>query len=224
MMVVLADTGVGKTTLLLNIAYSQRPLPCVFFELELAPEAMVERFIAHDKQVETLDVESAVRDGADFDVGGWKNVYLCPESKLTAEQMENIVERAELKIGARPAVVLVDYIGLMDGVGTKRYERMSAAAEEMKRLARATNTVVIVASQVSRDKERVAIGLHDSKDSGSIENSAQLVLGAWRPSIDRIVLRILKQTKRAGTHDIECYYNGNKQTVGELWHETHQGH
>ena len=219
MMAVLADTGVGKTTVLLNIAYSQRPLPCVFFQLELSPEAMVERFVARDLQHDTLAVETDVRAGREFDTSGWSNVYLCPESKLSSADMESIVDRAELKIGRRPAFVLVDYIGLMDGPSGKRYERISAAAEEMKRLARATNTVVIVASQVGRDKERTEVNLHDAKDSGSVENSAQLVLGAWRPSLDTMTLRILKQTRRAGQHDIQCRYDGNKQTIQELFIE-----
>jgi hypothetical protein len=67
-----------------------------------------------------------------------------------------------------------------------------------------------------RDKERTEIGLHDAKDSGSIEASAQLVLGAWRPQTDRIMLRILKQTRRAGTHDVECIYDGDRQRIKEL--------
>jgi replicative DNA helicase len=216
MMAVLADPGAGKTTALLNIAYSQRPLPCVFFQLELSPEAMVERFVARDLQHDTLAVETDVRAGREFDTSGWSNVYLCPESKLTPAEMESIVDRAELKIGRRPAFVLVDYIGLMDGPSGKRYERVSAIAEDLKRLARSTNTVVIIASQVSRDKDRTEISLHDGRDSGSIEASAQLVLGAWRPTVDRMQIRVLKQTRRAGSHDLYCRYDGNKQTIQEL--------
>jgi hypothetical protein len=221
MMVIQADTGVGKTALLLNLAYSQRPLPCIMFEIELSECAMVERFIARDLSIETLEVERAVERGHEFDVSGWSNVYLCPESKLDAEKMGDIIERSELKIGRRPALVLVDYIGLMDGPGGKRYERMSTIAEDLKRLARSTRTVVCVASQVARDKDRTEISLHDSRDSSSIESSAQLVLGAWRPGNDRLTLRILKQTRRAGVHDIECRYDGNKQTIQELFDENH---
>jgi hypothetical protein len=219
MMVIQADTGVGKTALLLNLAYSQRPLPCILFEIELSECALVERFIARDLGMETLEVERAVERGHEFDVSGWSNVYLCPESKLDAEKMGDIIERSELKIGRRPALVLVDYIGLMDGPGGKRYERMSTIAEELKRLARSTRTVICVASQVARDKDRTEINLHDAKDSGSIESSAQLVIGAWRPDTDRLTLRILKQTRRAGVFDIECRYDGNKQTIQELFIE-----
>lgn len=216
MMVIQADTGVGKTALLLNLAYSQRPLPCILFEIELSECAIVERMIARDLDVPTLEVETGVKSGVEFNVSGWSNVYVCPESRIDTAKMQAIIERAELKIGQRPALVLIDYIGLMDGPGGKRYERMSTVAEEIKRLARSTNTVICVASQLRRDPDRTEVGLHDAKDSGSIEASAQLVLGAWRPRLDRIMLRILKQTRRAGQHDVECLYDGDRQRIVEM--------
>jgi hypothetical protein len=215
--VFLSDTGVGKTSALTNIAYSQAPLPTIFFELELAAEAMCERFISRDTGTETLDVERQTRKGHAFDVSGWSHVYICPESRMTIERMEEIIERSELKIGKRPRLILVDYVGLMGGGGSgKRYERMSTIAEGLKVLARATDTVVIMASQVRREQDRTEIDLHDAKDSGSVENSAQLVMGAWRPQVDRMTIRILKQTKRAGSVDIHCLFDGHRQRIVEL--------
>ena len=215
LMLILADTGVGKTGVLLNVAYSQPDTPVIFFELELAPEAMCERFIARDQAVDALEVEKRVRAGVEFDVSGWGHVYHCPNSKITVEEMEQIIIESELKIGRKPGLVLVDYVGLVSGGSGKRYERMSTIAEDMKRLARATNTVVCIASQVARDKERIEVGLHDAKDTGSCENSAQLVMGAWRPTVDSMVLKVLKQTRRAGQFEILCNYDGNRQRITE---------
>jgi 5S rRNA maturation endonuclease (ribonuclease M5) len=215
LMLVLADTGVGKTGILSNIAYSQPETPVIFFELELSPEAMCERFIARDTGTETLDVERQTRNGRDFDVAGWGHVFICPNSKLTTEDMEQIIIESELKIGRKPGLVLVDYVGLVSGGAGKRYERMSTIAEDMKRLARITNTVVCIASQVSRKDDRTEIDLHDAKDSGSLENSAQLVMGAWRPDVGTMMLKILKQTRRSGPFTIECNYDGNRQKITE---------
>ena len=219
MMLVLADTGVGKTGILTNIAYSQRHIPIVFFELELAPESMAERFIARDSKMESMEVERAVKAGKRFKSDGWSHVYFCPNSKMTVPEMEELIDKSELKIGRRPALVLVDYVGLVSGGGGKRYERMSQIAEDMKRLARATNTVVCVASQVARKEDRINISLHDSKDSGSLENSAQLVIGAWRPQVDQMTLKILKQTRMAGQFEITCNYDGNRQMITEAYDE-----
>ena len=150
----------------------------------------------------------------------WKHVFICPKSNVTVEDMEAIISRAELKIGQRPFFVLVDYIGLVSGGAGKRYERLSTIAESLKVLARTTNTVVIMSSQVSRNPERIEIDLHAAKDSGSIENSAQLVIGAWRPAENKIMLKILKNTKRAGQPVVECWFDGHKQTIKECYHET----
>jgi hypothetical protein len=216
--VFLSDTGVGKTSVLVNIACSQRPMPTIFFEIELDAAPMCERFIAHNERIPTLSVEGAVRKGEVFNTEAWDHVFICPESKMDLDRMEEIVSRAELKIGARPRLILVDYIGLMGcQSGGKRYERMSTLAEGLKVLARSTETVVIMASQVRRDPERQEIDLHDSKDSGSIENSAQLVMGAWKPNPDTMTIRILKQTKMAGQHDIQCRFDGDRQRVTEIY-------
>jgi hypothetical protein len=214
--VFLSDTGVGKTACLTNIAYSQRPRLTLFFELELAAEAMTERFIARDLGELTLDVETKTRKGHRFNVKGWDHVYICPESRMTLDRMEEIITRSELKLQAKPQLILIDYVGLMSGGSGKRYERMSTIAEGLKVLARSTETVVIMASQVRRDPERQEVDLHDAKDSGSVENSAQFVAGLWRPKEDRLTIKVLKQTKRAGQITIDCLYDGDRQKIVEL--------
>jgi replicative DNA helicase len=166
--------------------------------------------------MDTLEVERSTRRGDKYDVSMWDHVFICPKSKVTIEDMEEIIEQSELKIMRRPALVLVDYVGLMAGGTGKRYERLSTIAEGLKTLARSTETVIIMASQIRRDPDRLEIDLHDAKDSGSFENSAQLVMGAWRPSQDRMSIKILKQTKRAGQVTIECAFDGNRQTITEL--------
>jgi hypothetical protein len=215
MVVVMADTGVGKTGILSNIGYSQRPLPGIMFEIELNPQQMAERFMARDMQIGASDIERQTKRGVEYDVSGWDHMHICPRTMITVDQMQEIIERSELKIGRHPAFVLVDYIGLVSGGSGKRYERMSTIAEGLKRLGRATNTVMIIATQVRRDNERIEVGLHDCKDSGSIENSAQLVLGAWRPERDTMTIKVLKQTKKAGQPTIYCNYDGDKQMITE---------
>jgi len=73
-----------------------------------------------------------------------------------------------------------------------------------------------MASQVSRDKERPEIGLHDAKESGSIENSSGVVIGMWReakqPSV--LKLKVLKNTKGKISGVIECQFlNGSMRIV-----------
>jgi hypothetical protein len=215
MAVFLSDTGVGKTTILTNLAVSQAPRTTIFFELELSAEAMCERFVALTCKTQSTMVERMVKEGKTFDVQAWKHVWVCPESKMSLEQMEAYILRSELRTQSKPRMILIDYIGLMSGGSGKRYERLSTIAEGLKVLAKTTNTVVVVCSQIKRREEGdQSVGLHDAKDSGSIECSAQLVVSAVRPSPDSMTLSILKQTKKAGGGVIECWFNGDRQ---EIW-------
>jgi replicative DNA helicase len=214
--VILADTGAGKTTMLANIAYSQSPLPVLLFELELQPEDMCERFLAMNAERSGKAINCDVEQGKTFDVSRWGNIYVCPNSKVSVEDMEEIINTSELYIGQRPALVLVDYIGLMSGGQGKRYERMSTIAEGLKVMAKSTNTVVLLSSQIHRDKERKGINLHDAKDSGSIESSAQLVIGAVRTDPGSIDLTVLKCTKSLAGKVIKCTFNGDTQRIREI--------
>jgi DNA primase len=221
MVVLLSDTGVGKTSMLTTLAASQEPLPVLFFELELSVEALAERFLARCNNQTTFEVENNTRKGLRLAFDKCNHVYICDESKLTLEKIEEYTLKSELKIQQKPAMILIDYIGLMSGGTGKRYERLSTIAEGLKVLARTTQTVVVVASQIHRkDPDDNTVGLHDAKDSGSVENSAQLVIGAWRPEIDRLTLKILKCTKNTGTHEINCIFDGNRQTIKEITDES----
>jgi archaellum biogenesis ATPase FlaH len=213
---IIGDTGIGKTALLANLAYSQNHKKVLFFELELSPEDMAERFVARDQQMSTFMVEQLARAGRLANTDGWSHVFICPLSTMTIDRMEQVIIESELKIGARPDLVLVDYVGLLqsNSGGGSRYERMSTIAEDLKRLARSTKTVIFIASQVKRN-EGEEVGLHSAKDSGSLENSSQIVLGATRTAVDEIKIKILKQTKKLGKAEILTHYDGNLQTISE---------
>ena len=150
---------------------------------------------------------------------GLNHVLICPSSGLTTDQIEDYINRSELKFGQKPVVVFVDYIGLVKSRASRgRYEGVSQAAEDLKVIAKRTETIIIVGTQVSRNKnaETLEVGLYDAKDSGSIENSAGLVLGCWRPSPERINIKILKNTKGFSGDVIECIFDGAKMQIQDI--------
>lgn len=220
---IVANTGVGKTALLQNISKHCAPLPTVLFEMELPDELLYERYLGvHAGWTESTIrqlFEDSIRAGEKLgEIENLKHVYVCTESKLTPDELEHYINRAELKIGERPKVVLLDYIQLMQGKGNSRYERASNVAERLKIIAKACRVVLIVASQISRpDGESPEVGLHDAKDSGSIENSSGLVLGAWRDKDDKstLYLRILKNTKGSSGHTVTCNFKGDSMQINE---------
>jgi replicative DNA helicase len=218
---VLGGTGVGKTAILSNIAVSALPLPTLLFELELPPEVLFERLVALKMEVDCGDVERSYatgeKAGRDALYRRFPNLFVCTEAKLTVEKIKEYCDRAELKIGRRPGLVLIDYVGLIDGAGSSRYDKFSTIAENLKVMAKQIRAVVVCAVQISRKAkdESDEVGLTDGKDSGSIENSAGVVLGCWRPAADRMAVRVLKNTKGRTGVTVDCNYNGAQLRITE---------
>lgn len=221
--VFLADTGTGKTTALVNLAF-HAGLPTLIFEMELSGPRMFERSLQLALQKPGDEIFSAYRNGVPPQwkmIRELKNIYICPLSRMNPPEMERIINQAELKMGCRPALVAVDYMQLMQGVGGSRYERASYVAEQMKIIAKATNTIVVEASQVARPVDRTdkirEMTLHDGKDSGSLESSAGLVLGMWREGEREEILKIkvLKNSHGLTGKVITCNYHGETMRITE---------
>lgn len=222
LVLLLGDTGIGKSALLQNIARHSAPLPTLMFELELPGELLYERFAAILTGMGCDQIENSYRseDGllGEDSLLKLSHVFICSEPSLTVDEIEQHILRAELKMGERPRLVLLDYVQLVKGKG-ERYERTSDTAEALKRLAKATQTIIVCASQITRPKEQKKLTLHSGKDSGSLENSAGLVIGATRDAEDETLLHlcVLKNTKGKGSGKIsvECNFDGETMRITE---------
>ena len=219
---IIGDTGTGKTGILQQIASAALPLPTLMFEMELPRELMFERFAAMASKLTCDRIEEAYRSESNDSLSEvlsarLKNLFICTESRLTLAKIEEYILRAELKIGEKPKVVLIDYIQLIAATGPNRREKISDIAEGLKVLAKATRTIIIVTSQVARNKESPEPSLHSAKESGSIESSCGLLLGIWRDEKDGSLLnvRVLKSTKGGGGLTIPCNFNGALMTITE---------
>lgn len=215
---IIADTGQGKTAIMQNIAMKAAPLKTLMFEMELPAELMFERFVAIKTGFPAKEVESGYIGGDSLGTESLDKVnhlYVCPEPRLTVQQLEDYINRAELKIGERPKVVVIDYAQLIQGPGKSRYERMSNVAEDLKVMAKATKTIVIFGSQIARKSDDdPEISLHEGKDSGAIENSSGLVLGAWRDE-NGLNIKVLKNTKGKAGMIIPCNFKGDNLQITE---------
>ena len=225
LVVLLADTGVGKTALLQNLARKAAPNSVLLFELELPGSLLFERFIQQDCGLIGEEVLSAYKQG---NPPAWHDdrlahIWTCDRSGVTPEEIERVIADAPQKMGCKPSIVIVDYIGLVrsKGAGAKRYERISDAAEQMKVIAKNQDVVIVMASQIGRpeDKELVVEPrLHHAKDSGSIENSAGLVLGAWRDPDEHTIiwLKVLKNTKGRSGGKVRCRFDVTTMQIEEM--------
>ena len=225
---IIGDVGTGKTALLQQIAHAALPMPTLLFELELPKELMFERFASMITKYRSPEVEAAYKQSDDpantlVDLINQKlhNLFVCVESKLSVLQMEEYINRSELKIGERPRVVLIDYIQLIGGDGLNRREKIANIAEELKILAKSTRTIIIASSQVARPPKDAGAdwepGLHSAKESGSIEASCGLLISAWRDLEDGSLLhlKVLKSTKGGAGLEIPCNFDGARMIITE---------
>ena len=220
----IGDTGTGKTAILAQIAKSAQPLATLMFELELPKELMFERFVSMAIQQTGAEVEKNYQsydgDSSEDIARVFPKLLICPSSRITTKQMEEIILRSELKMGERPKLVLIDYIQLVGGGGESRRERISDIAEELKIIAKATRTIIIVTSQISRPKdvdEKWEPSLHSAKESGSIEASCGMLISAWRDLKDgtALNLRVLKSTKGGTGTFVKCNFDGARMIITE---------
>lgn len=212
---IIGDTGTGKTGILQNIAMATK-LKTLMFEMELPADLLFERFFAIRANMTCAEIEKEYRNnpitGEKSMVKEFPNIFICPESRMSLEKLEALILRSELKIGEKPALVLIDYVQLLQGEGS-RYEKTSNVAEGLKVLAKSTKTIIIVASQVGRNTKDDGMTLHSAKDSGSLENSAGLVIGAVKDGEDKMLLKILKSTKGGAGAEIVCNFDGAKMKI-----------
>ena len=214
---IVGDTGSGKTYVLQHIAYRCQ-VPTLLFEIELPNSLTFERFVSLARKRPGREVfETYTVDGR-MEYGDCNHVFTCNRSRIGPKEIESLILKSELKMGVRPSLVLVDYVQLVSGEGKSRYERMSGVAEELKIIAKNTGTVIVMSSQVSRDKERPEIGLHDAKESGAIENSSGVVIGLWRENGKPEVmnLKVLKNTKGSPSGLIQCRVDLGCMSITEL--------
>jgi hypothetical protein len=133
------------------------------------------------------------------------------------DEIEKLTTLSELKFGTHPALVMIDYMGLVrKEYSRSRYEAMAYSAEQAKVMAKRTHTLVFIGSQVGRPQSdehgakivRKNIGLHDAKGAGELENSSNLVIGLTRPEEGILLAKILKNTRGPVGAELEFNFNG----------------
>ena len=189
-----ARPGQGKTALLLNMAHNavKGGKRVAFFTLEMANIQLAMRLIAMESGVSFGDQRKG-----NLSSEGWekyydtiKNIehlplYLCDLPAISVRQMSRTLRTLEARYGEMD-MVMMDYLQLADAEG--RYEtrqlEVSKVMSGLKVLAKDFDVPIWAAAQLSRavelraDKRPI---LSDLRESGSIENDADLVAFIYRP-------------------------------------------
>jgi len=181
-----ARPSVGKTALALTMASHiaiNMKIPAAFFSLEMSEHALMNRIISSEAQIKGESLRTGRLKSSDLsdimDAAG--RIY---EAPLYIVDMPNM-KLLELRTMARRLVlersvkiIFVDYITLIthENAELPRWEQISAISRSLKSLARELDIPIVVLSQLKREAEGKQPNLADVRESGSIEQDADLIL------------------------------------------------
>lgn len=213
---IIGDTGTGKTAILQGISLAARGYGDVLmFQLELPGTLCFERYAAMLGGCTQQEVFEAYERGEKLAIGKGDHVYVCDRPSLSIDEMRAIIA-SEREKGQVYDVVMVDYLGLIKGQGS-RYERTSDNAENLKNFAREIDAIVVDLCQIHRkgDDYVYDIGIHDAKDSGSIESASDVLLGVYpdEQGGDKVNIKILKNRKGRSGAVISARFDGGRMTM-----------
>ncbi len=185
-----ARPGMGKTSFALNIAtnvaISQNKSVCVF-SLEMSAEQLVSRLLSSEAMVESYALRSGQLSDED-----WKkiadaaaalartNLYIDDTSGMTVTAMKAKLRRVE-NLG----LVVIDYLGLMESEqrSDNRAQEVSVISRGLKLMAKELRVPILCCAQLNRGNEGRTDKrpqLSDLRDSGSIEQDADVVMFLYR--------------------------------------------
>jgi replicative DNA helicase len=201
LVVIAARPSVGKTSLALDmarhIAVAEKK-PVGIFSLEMSKEQLVDRLLCTQAGVELWRMRtgklSSSPEHDDFPrigqaMGELSEAPIFIDDSATASILEIRTKARRLHLEYGVSCLIVDYLQLMEGRNTEnRVQEIAEITRSLKAVARELNIPVIAISQLSRAVEmnKPAIPrLAHLRESGSIEQDADVVILIYRKAIDK---------------------------------------
>jgi replicative DNA helicase len=202
LIILAARPSVGKTSLALDIARHigvKNKIPVGFFSLEMSKEQLVDRMICAQANIDLWKLRTGRLSDEDDDfprighaLGELSEapIFIDDSPSLNVMQLRTKARRLKTENGL--GIIVVDYLQLMEGRGhgnsDNRVQEVSEISRGLKQIAKELDVPVLALAQLSRAVEltKPAIPrLSHLRDSGSIEQDADVVLFIYRKSADR---------------------------------------
>jgi replicative DNA helicase len=193
LLILAARPGVGKTALALNIAQNatvKEGLPVGIFSLEMSKEELVDRLLVAQADIDAWRLKTGRLDEEDFTklseamgILAEAPLYIDDTPALSILEMRTKARRLISEHNLR--LLIVDYLQLMRSPREResRVWEVSEISQGLKNLARELKIPVLAVSQLSRAVEqrgRKRPQLADLRESGAIEQDADVVMFLWR--------------------------------------------
>lgn len=187
-----AYSGVGKSDIAIEYmlrAVCQNKMRVIFFSLEMPKGKLIERCVAKLIGCSMSEVEGYIRssDTAVQDIISKLQDHLLvfDNNNYTMADIEKRIQLVNTKnlMGGPVDMVFVDYFGYLKG--TSDFEGASASATKMKAIAKESNIILVMLSQLNRGGNPYGEpNMTQLKLTGDLEASADVIMLLWRPGKD----------------------------------------
>ena len=203
LIIIAARPSVGKTSLALDIARQSAvkgKVPVGMFSLEMSKEQLVDRMLCAQANVNLWRMRTGKLSDREEDndfarigeaMGQLSESPIYIDDSPNTTVMEIRTKARRLQIEKNLGLLIIDYLQLMEGrgkYGDNRVQEVAEITRGLKGVARELNIPVLALSQLSRavEQTRPAIPkLAHLRESGSIEQDADVVMFIYRKSADR---------------------------------------
>lgn len=237
LIILAARPAVGKTAFALNLARNavmnpSKPTGVAVFSLEMSAGQLVQRILSAESEIWLEKISRGKMEEHEMKQLYAKGVQRLAQAPLFIDDTPalNIFElRAKcrrLKNKHNIGMVIIDYLQLMSGTGenrnSNREQEISNISRNLKGLAKELSIPIIALSQLSRAVETRGAGkdgnkmpqLSDLRESGAIEQDADMVMFLYRPEYYDITTNDMGENNRGETHvRIAKHRNGSLETI-----------
>ncbi len=181
-----ARPAVGKSALALSMAANMafhNKISVGFFSLEMPENQLMERLLASEAKIGLQNLRHAILKPADFHpiMEAAAKIYEAPLYIEDTPHMKLLDLRAQarrMKSSEDIQVLFIDYLTLIksENLEIPRHEQIAEISRSLKALSRELDIPVVALSQVKRETEGKRPVLSDIRESGSIEQDADMVM------------------------------------------------
>lgn len=224
LLILASRPGQGKTSFALNIAQHvavHEGLPVGIFSLEMSREELVDRLLVTQSDVDAWKLKTGNLDDNDFDrlqeaMGILADAPLFIDDTPASNILEMRTKARRLQVEHGLSFLVVDYLQLIHGRNLEnRVQEVSEISQSLKNLARELKIPILACSQLSRAVEQRGSRrpqLADLRESGAIEQDADVVMFIYRPDPDKgeeVVLDIQKH-RNGPTGEINLMFKAER--------------
>ena len=234
LIILAARPSVGKTAFALNLArnaalHPTKSTPIAFFSLEMSASQLVQRILSAESEIWLEKISRGKLEEHEMKQLYAKGIQRLAQAPIFIDDSAalNIFElRAKcrrLKNKHNVGLIIIDYLQLMSGTGDNRNgnreQEISKISRDLKGLAKELQVPIIALSQLSREVEKRKEGnkmpqLSDLRESGAIEQDADMVMFLYRPEYYDITANEFGESNKGETHvRIAKHRNGSLETI-----------